>query len=62
MSEELIMDDDKTMEWIPVHEPDSTETVYVMGYECSHCGYFSRTPYARCPFCKRNRDEKAEPV
>ena len=57
------MDDDKTMEWIPEREQQDEDGPSVLiGYTCSHCHYFSRTPYARCPFCKRNRDEKAEPV
>ena len=52
---------EKTMEWIPVYEQqEENERPVVIGYECCECGYFSRTRWGRCPFCKRREEEPCE--
>ena len=47
-NEEKIM-----MEWLPVYEHDTAETLFIAGYECDKCGHYAYKKYARCPSCKR---------
>lgn len=49
----MYKDNNDRTEWIPVYEPDTAETVFIAGYECLKCGYFSYKKYSTCPSCKR---------
>lgn len=44
------------MEWLPVMEPDTCETVEITSYECNKCGYIATWKWERCPHCREKWD------